>query len=66
MSADSYADCPRCGVKNAVREDYEQGILHGEYFVDYHAKCKECGFTHIFKHSDDLVRPLFTSSEGTT
>ena len=54
MSADSYADCPRCGERNSVREDYEQGILRDEYFVDYHGKCDECGFTHVFNHKQQL------------
>jgi hypothetical protein len=37
-----------------VREDYEMGIHDGAFFVDYHGKCSECGFTHKFNHEEQF------------
>jgi len=34
-----------------LREDYELGILDGEFYVIYHAGCTKCGFKYEFKHS---------------
>jgi hypothetical protein len=36
------------------RENYEQGVRDGIYYVGYHGKCSECGLTHKFKHEQPL------------
>ena len=54
MSAEGWADCPKCKQKDVVREDYEQGILNDEYFVDYKAKCYTCDFKHEFHHKEKV------------
>lgn len=54
MSADAWSNCPQCGGRETVREDYEQGILNGEYFVDFHAQC-DCGFKFVFEHREKVV-----------
>lgn len=58
MSCDGKSVCPKCGLdkdgydddERTVREYYEQGILNGEYFVDYNGNCIQCDFTFEFKH----------------
>lgn len=63
MSADNWAVCPRCKRDSAspdeyddcnFREDYEQGVFQGEYFVEYRGQCTECGLKHTFKHKQAL------------
>ncbi len=38
----------RCSPET-FREDYEIGLHNGEFTVDYHGKCEDCGLTHTFK-----------------
>lgn len=41
-----------------LREDYEIGIYDdddgAEFYVSYKAQCSECGFSHIFKHTEKV------------
>ena len=53
MSADNWAECPRCKDKTkpaALREDYEQGILDGKYFVTYSGVCYDCDFEFHYEY----------------
>jgi len=58
MSADSWAECPKCGkgktegISQPVREDYEIGIYNGEFFIHYSGVCTECDFEKHFEHSE--------------
>lgn len=64
MSADNWAICPRCKLKpnpyhepltTQFREDYEIGVLEsGEFYVDYHGRCRDCGLEKVFHHSEQL------------
>ena len=62
MSADSWAECPKCGkgktpgISEPVREDYEIGIYNGEFFINYSGVCSEseCDFEKHFKHTEKL------------
>jgi hypothetical protein len=53
MSADNWTKCPKCG--HDFREDYEIGILDGEFEVIYRGSCGTyrepgCGFKFEFNH----------------
>jgi len=62
MSADGYCLCPKCHPDGdpyddetfTVREDYQQGIIDGEYFVRYSAKCRECDFSFSYEHKQKV------------
>lgn len=63
MSADSWAACPKCGhpeqegeETGTVREDYEIGILNGEFFIHYRGECREpgCDFLKTFEYREDV------------
>lgn len=65
MSADNYTDCPACGLKDVVREDYEVGLSPstGKFFVDYSASCcgpesgnpaNGCGFDFHYSHEENV------------
>ena len=41
-------------LDETFREDYEQGVVNGEYCVSYHGQCSVCKLTHTFKHSQRL------------
>ena len=47
MSADAWETCPLCkSEKETIREDVDYGILEdGKAFVDFTARCEECGAT---------------------
>ena len=64
MSADNWAQCPRCGKD--LREDFDIGIYNGKFEVDYKGECqgdtekrnfpfKGCGFIHRFKHEERVT-----------
>ncbi len=62
MSADNWAECPKCGkgkVKDnfgtPLREDYEIGIYGGEFFISYSGMCRECDFEKKFEHSEQVM-----------
>lgn len=38
-----------------LREDYELGIVKGNFWVTYRASCTVCGFTYEFKKEDEPV-----------
>jgi hypothetical protein len=40
--------------ETTFREDYEQGVVNGEYIVSYHGQCRVCGFKHQFNHRQQL------------
>jgi hypothetical protein len=42
---------------DSFREDYEMGVHAGEFFVDYHGECQDCGFSHTFEHRELLQVP---------
>ena len=42
--------------QRTLREDYEQGIIEGEYYLRYSAHCKVCGF-EFNKEIDEQVYP---------
>ena len=54
MSADNWADCPKCSERgeSSLREDYEIGILDGEFYVIYTGECRECGFKFQSKYEE--------------
>lgn len=70
MSADNWAVCPRCHEQyekdlaaleekeepTTLREDYEQGIMDGEYYLRYSALCSKCGWEYN-KKIDEKVYP---------
>lgn len=37
-----------------LREDYEQGIYNGEYFVCFRATCQACGWDFVFDHKQKV------------
>lgn len=62
MSADNWTLCPKCQkgedddhVNTLLSEDYEIGILNGEFFVIYSGECQECGFSFKFRHTENVV-----------
>lgn len=40
--------------RETLREDYELGILKGEFYIRYKAHCDKCGFHHEFKKDEVL------------
>ena len=54
MSASNWADCPQCGEKNNLREDYEIYMEDGVVKVDYSCSCKDCGFRDSFAYEYQL------------
>lgn len=70
MSADSWGVCPKCGTDEErkdgcgqLREDYEVGIIDGEFYLRYSAVCRRgpgkwegCGFKYE-KNIDEKVNP---------
>jgi hypothetical protein len=60
MSADNWADCPKCGAP--FREDYEIGVYSdGTFYIDYRGHCRTCGGSIKFQHS---VRALSVFTEA--
>ena len=42
-------------VEQTFSEYYELGICEdGEFYVSYSGSCSNCGFSHTFKHSEQL------------
>ena len=39
-------------LEDTLREDYEQGIWDGKYFVDFSCNCQTCGWSYHFKYED--------------
>jgi hypothetical protein len=39
-----------------LREDYEQGIIEGEYYLRYSARCSKCGWL-FSKRIDEKIYP---------
>jgi hypothetical protein len=37
---------------STLREDWDLGILEGEFYVYYGGSCKTCGFDFEFKHKE--------------
>jgi len=68
MSADHWGICPKCGTEEeredgsgCLREDYEVGIIDGEFYLRYSAHCNRgpergqgCGFRYE-KSIDEAV-----------
>lgn len=52
MSADNWANCPKCRAVSQFREDYEIGMYDDEFFVSYRGACRECGHRYFFDHTD--------------
>jgi hypothetical protein len=50
VSADSISKCAQC-AEGTMREYIDYAIIKGILFVDYKAKCPECGFrfSHRFR-----------------
>jgi predicted Zn-ribbon and HTH transcriptional regulator len=40
--------------RQTLREDWELGIIDGEFYVRYSAHCDKCGFNHEFKKDEVL------------
>jgi hypothetical protein len=38
-------------IYDTFREDYEVGVIGGEFHVDYLGRCAVCGFEHRFRHN---------------
>lgn len=38
-----------------LREDYELGVLNGEFYVAYTGQCNECTWRHSFKHREAVT-----------
>jgi len=41
-------------TSDTLREDYELGILDGEFYVYYSGKCDVCGFEFKYKHEEKV------------
>lgn len=41
-------------LDNSLREDYEIGIVEGEFYARYHGQCKNCGFNFEWKHDEKV------------
>ena len=61
MSADNWAECPKCGEGNDVyrhslpfREDYEIGVYDGKFKIYYRGRCECCGFCKSFNHTEPV------------
>ena len=50
MSADNYRDCPKCGAKEKMREDYEIYSEEKTIYVEYGCYCSECKYKYSMKH----------------
>ena len=57
MSADNWAQCPKCGGDETLREDYEfyMDPTTGEFSAAYEGHC-ECGFEFTFKHKEPAMK----------
>lgn len=71
MSADNWDICPQCRHRDpfsdtetlrTFREDYEQGIMDGKYYVRYNGRCGMCGYN--FSHKHDIPLAPFTERKG--
>jgi hypothetical protein len=40
--------------EDSLREDYEQGIVDGKYYVSYRASCQECNWSFKYEHSQKI------------
>ena len=65
MSADNWAECPKCkreflakqsGTDTPLREDYEFYLEDFILNIYYHCRCQDCGFEFEFKRQVD-ARP---------
>ena len=54
MGADNWDDCPKCKAERKFREDYDIGMYEGNFEIEYHGQCSECGFTKTFEHKELL------------
>jgi hypothetical protein len=58
MSADNWTTCPKCKKEEGLREDYEIGILDGEFYIIYSGSCSErhggCGWEFKFRHNEKV------------
>jgi hypothetical protein len=41
-------------MEDTFREDYDIGLRDGEFTIDYHGRCGECGLKHVFKHVEKV------------
>lgn len=41
-------------LENTLREEYELGILDGEFYVRYKGSCRVCGFSYEYKQDVPL------------
>lgn len=41
-------------AKDTLREDWDIGILKGQFYAYYGASCSVCGFEFTFKHEEEL------------
>lgn len=48
MSADNWRNCPKCGAKNKLREDYEIYSEDDTIRVTYRCSCRLCKYTFSF------------------
>lgn len=59
MSADGLYLCPKCAddEENYTLRSYHEiyTTYDGEFVVDFHGTCYDCGFVHKFKHSEMMV-----------
>lgn len=39
---------------SSLREDWDLGILNGQFYVSYGASCNTCGFDFSFKHEEKV------------
>lgn len=44
-------------LEETLRQNYEQGIHEGEYFVAFGAACTECDFSFEFHHTQPFPPP---------
>ena len=50
--------------EDTLREDYEQGIYEGKYYVSYHGSCTACDFSFEYKHEEVPVLPAPKSNQS--
>ncbi len=59
MSADSWAECPKCESEGkavngtTLREDYEFYLVGFTLEIDYHCRCTDCGFEFEYENKVD-------------
>ena len=68
MSASNWRDCPNCGQKDCLREDYEFYWDGFKVVAEYGCSCDKCDFIHNFRHESpvEIVKgdlEIFVSSD---